>query len=108
MDGAAALDNIFIEQLWRSLKYEDVYLNAYDSGAALFAGLERYFDFYNHAPFPPSLGLSYTGANLPAEHPWRNGPKPNDLTSSLGALLLMLHCLDGRQPLSRPEFSPLF
>lgn len=57
MDGRGrALDNIFIERLWRSLKYEDVYLNAYDSGAALFAGLERYFDFYNHARFHQALG----------------------------------------------------
>jgi len=42
-----ALDNVFIERLWRSLKYEYVYLNAPDSGLELWHGLKNYFDFYN-------------------------------------------------------------
>jgi putative transposase len=49
MDGRGrALDNVFIERLWWSLKYEDIYLKDYESGADLYCGLERYFDFYNH------------------------------------------------------------
>jgi len=49
MDGRGrALDNVFIERLWRSLKYEDIYLKDYESGADLSYGLERYFDFYDH------------------------------------------------------------
>lgn len=40
-------DNIFIERLWRSVKYEDIYLNDYDSVPALEIGLCRYFNFYN-------------------------------------------------------------
>ncbi len=40
--------NVFIERLWRSVKYEDIYLRDYASGLELTAGLERYFDFYNH------------------------------------------------------------
>jgi putative transposase len=49
MDGRGrALDNVFIERLWRSVKYEDVYLRAYADGHALHAGLKRYFYFYNH------------------------------------------------------------
>lgn len=40
-------DNIFIERLWRSVKYEEVYLNDYDSVAAALSGLSRYFNFYN-------------------------------------------------------------
>lgn len=48
MDGKGrATDNIFIERLWRSLKYEDVYLKSYSDGQSLFAGLESYFQFYN-------------------------------------------------------------
>lgn len=48
MDGKGrATDNIFIERLWRSLKYEDIYLKAYDNGTALFQGLTNYFGFYN-------------------------------------------------------------
>jgi len=49
MDGRGrALDNAFIERLWRSVKYEDLYLREYADGHALHAGLARYFRFYNH------------------------------------------------------------
>ena len=42
------MDNVFIERFWRSLKYEDIYLNAYETVAAITQGVKRYFDFYNH------------------------------------------------------------
>ena len=49
MDGRGrALDNAFIERLWRSVKYEDIYLHEYTDGHALRMGLARYFRFYNH------------------------------------------------------------
>ena len=49
MDGRGrALDNVFIERLWRSVKYEDVYLKDYESGADLNDGLTRWFNFYTH------------------------------------------------------------
>ena len=48
MDGRGRwLDNVFVERLWRSVKYEDIYLRAYEAPAALRAGLTRYFGFYN-------------------------------------------------------------
>ena len=48
MDGRGrCFDNIFIERLWRSVKYEDIYLNDYRSVAELRAGLKRYFGLYN-------------------------------------------------------------
>ena len=48
MDGKGRwIDNVFIERLWRSVKYEDIYLRAYETPAALRAGLTRCFDFYN-------------------------------------------------------------
>ena len=48
MDGKGAWrDNVFIERLWRSVKYEEVYLHAYDSVSSTNAGLNRYFQFYN-------------------------------------------------------------
>ena len=48
MDGKGAWrDNVFIERLWRSVKYEEVYLHAYDSVSEARASLGRYFDFYN-------------------------------------------------------------
>jgi putative transposase len=48
MDGRGrCLDNIFVERLWRSVKYEDVFIRGYESVAELRAGLARYFWFYN-------------------------------------------------------------
>lgn len=49
MDGRGrALDNVFVERLWRSVKYENIYLNDYQSVSELRSGLEEYFTFYNH------------------------------------------------------------
>jgi putative transposase len=48
MDGRGAWrDNVFVERLWRSVKYEEVYLRAYDSVGEARAALGRYLDFYN-------------------------------------------------------------
>ncbi len=48
MDGKGRwVDNVFVERLWRSVKYEDVYLRAYETPTELRAGLARYFEFYN-------------------------------------------------------------
>ena len=48
MDGKGRwLDNVFVERLWRSVKYEEVYLKAYDSVADARQSLEKYFTFYN-------------------------------------------------------------
>lgn len=48
MDGKGSWrDNVFVERLWRSVKYEEVYLHAYDSPSDARTGLERYFQFYN-------------------------------------------------------------
>jgi putative transposase len=56
MDGRGrALDNVFVERLWRSLKYEDIYLKAYCGVGELEDGLERWFAFYNHERLHQSL-----------------------------------------------------
>lgn len=56
MDGKGrALDNIFVERLWRTVKYENVYLRAYADGWQLEAGLSAYFEFYNERRFHQSL-----------------------------------------------------
>lgn len=48
MDGKGrAVDNIFIERLWRTVKYEHIYLYAYEDGLSLYKGLQKYFSFYN-------------------------------------------------------------
>ena len=51
-----AFDNILAERLWRTVKYEDVYLHQYADGHELIAALERYFDYYNHRRLHQSLG----------------------------------------------------
>ncbi len=57
MDGKGrALDNIFIERLWRSVKYEDIYPKGYESLKELKKGLEVYFEFYNGQRRHQSLG----------------------------------------------------
>ena len=48
MDGKGAWrDNVFVERLWRSVKYEEVYLKAYDSASEARTSIGRYLDFYN-------------------------------------------------------------
>jgi putative transposase len=48
MDGKGrCLDNVYVERIWRSVKYENVYLKAYDNLTAAEAGLAEYFHFYN-------------------------------------------------------------
>lgn len=57
MDGRGrALDNIFVERLWRSVKYENIYLNVYEDGVSLYKGLSEYFNFYNKELLHQSLG----------------------------------------------------
>jgi putative transposase len=56
MDGRGrCMDNIFVERLWRSLKYEEVYLKDYASVAEAGTSIERYFQFYNHERLHQSL-----------------------------------------------------
>ena len=63
MDGRGrALDNVFIERFWRSVKYEDIYLHRYETVPALIRGLERYFPFYNHERPHQSLGYQTPAA----------------------------------------------
>jgi putative transposase len=63
MDGRGrALDNAFTERLWRSVKYEEVYLNDYQSPREAREGLKNYFEFYNH--HRPHQSLQY---QTPAE-----------------------------------------
>jgi putative transposase len=56
MDGKGAWrDNVFVERLWRSIKYEEVYLRAYDSVSEARSSIGRYLDFYNSRRPHPSL-----------------------------------------------------
>jgi len=63
MDGRGrALDNVFVERLWRSVKYEDVYIWCYETVPELRRGLGRYFGFYNEERPHQSLGDWTPGA----------------------------------------------
>jgi len=62
MVAVAVFDNIFIERLWRTVKYEHLYLYAHETVAAVRQGLDGYFHFYNTAR--PHQSLAY---RTPAE-----------------------------------------
>lgn len=56
MDGKGrALDNIFIERIWKTVKYECIYLHVFEDGVQLYEGLREYFQFYNHERIHQSL-----------------------------------------------------
>jgi putative transposase len=57
MDGRGrCLDNVFVERLWRTVKYEDIYLRGYEAVPELAQGLGRYFGFYNEERLHQALG----------------------------------------------------
>jgi putative transposase len=75
MDGRGRwMDNVFIERLWRSLKYEEVYLKAYDDGREARAGIAAWIAFYNARRPHQALG------NRPPLTAWREG-----VTGTLGS-----------------------
>jgi putative transposase len=56
MDGKGNYqDNILVERLWRTVKYECLYIQAFDNGQAVRQSLKQYFDWYNHERFHQSL-----------------------------------------------------
>jgi putative transposase len=57
-----AFDNIFIERLWRSVKYEEVYLKDYSTVAVAIEGLGNYFEFYNHQRLHQALDYQVPAA----------------------------------------------
>ena len=73
MDGKnRALDNVFVERFWRSLKYEDIYIKGYETMPELRLGLRRYFEFFNGERFHQSLDYAtpnevYEGRFRPSE-----------------------------------------
>ena len=125
MDGKGAWrDNVFVERLWRSVKYEEVYLRAYDSVSEARASIGRYLDFYNgrrphssldgmtpdQAYFTP-LPLSLTPAEAPlidAENLFRQpGPPLHERASTNLVTITSWHAAikraDRRPALSNPQ-----
>ncbi len=63
MDGRGrAFDHIFIERLWRSVKYENIYINEYSTVPALEMGLQNYFQLYNYErPHQTPADIHFSG-----------------------------------------------
>jgi putative transposase len=62
MDGRGrALDNVFVERLWRTVKYENIFIKEYQDGLELHSGLEKYFAHYNETRPHMSLSNEYPG-----------------------------------------------
>lgn len=80
MDGRGrAFDNIFIERLWRTVKYEEVYLHDYQDGIEAYFALDKYFRFYNEERFHSSLDYQ-----TPSEVYYAQGnPMENMLTNRI-------------------------
>ena len=68
MDGRGRwLDNVFVERLWRSLKYEEVHLKAYANGLEARSGIGQWFRFYNESRPHQALGYETPAATWAAE-----------------------------------------
>ena len=79
MDGKGAWrDNVFVERLWRSVKYEEVYLRAYDTASEARASIGRYLDFYNRRRPHSSLGSATPDHAYFTPLPLRQRPNPAD------------------------------
>jgi len=87
MDGRGrALDNVFVERLWRTVKYKDIFIKGYGSIPEARAGLEAYFEFYNNRRYHQSLyyrtpAQEYLGMGFRGSQPPAADPRPETLDS---------------------------
>ena len=78
MDGRGrAFDNIFVERLWRTIKFEEIYLKAYETVSELLQGLRRYFEFYNNERFHQGLGYQTPAAVYQGAPVTQRAPNPS-------------------------------
>ena len=70
------LDNIFVERLWRSIKYEEVYLKAYKGGTEAKQGIGAYLDFYNQERPHQALGYRTPRETYQGEQPTKGLEEP--------------------------------
>ena len=78
-----ALDNCFVERLWRSVKYEEVYLHDYGSPREARQSLARYFDYYNHQRPHQALGYCTPAqVHLAADRAAPHGGREHLLTAT--------------------------
>ena len=98
MDGKGCWrNNVFVERLWKSLKYEEVYLHAYDTVEAAHQGLERYLTFYNETR--PHQALDGQTSDRCTTRTGRHGGPPRSQQSARRHLRNGLHCPTNRSHL---------
>ena len=96
MDGRGrALDNIFVERLWRSVKHEDIYLKGYASLPELLMGLTAYFEFYNTER--PHQSLSYNTPDDVYQTGTRGGASIVDKFSEKATTLIEIESTPGQR-----------
>ena len=84
MDGKGRyLDNIFVERLWRSIKYEEVYLKACQTVAEARTGIDAYLEFYNRQRASPGFGLPDSRRGVP-KWPGRKGGGTSGSRAAIG------------------------
>ena len=81
--GGRALDNVFTERLWRSVKYEEVYLKEYREPAEAQRGLGRYFRHYNHERPHQALGYRTPAEVHAAGTLWKTGARETEPSTEL-------------------------
>ena len=87
MDGRGrALDNVFTERLWRSVKYEEVYLKEYREPVEAERGLRRYFHHYNHERPHQALGYRTPAEVHAAGVLWKTEARETDASTELSVL----------------------
>ena len=87
------LDNIFVERLWRSIKYEEVCLKAYQDGTEAKQGIGAYLDFYNHERPHQALGYRTPQEVFPEGQP-RQRPEGQEVVSMPGVATTHLAARD--------------
>ncbi|MDI6809746.1 MAG: integrase core domain-containing protein, partial [Candidatus Eisenbacteria bacterium] len=84
MDGRGrAMDNIFVERLWRTVKYEEVYLKSYETVAEAKESLAKYFHFYNTERLHESLGYRTPKEAYFSEERKGEGPETKPVQAAL-------------------------
>ncbi len=90
MDGKGRwIDNVFIERLWRSVKYEEVYLHAYENGNEARSALTRYFSFYNAVRLHEASSTAHPMRCTSAPWPRRRRKRRESFSRPSG---VRLHC----------------
>jgi hypothetical protein len=102
--GGRALDNIFVERLWRTLKYEEVYLHDYEQVEDAVQSLGNYFWFYNHELPHQALAYQTPAAMYFEEKNARKGSETGDARGHASSRSSLLGLPDAKFSPGDPAF----